>query len=214
VLIAAQALMPALKERTATDGHELIAFPDSDALRALDVITKRRPAIVALDRAFAASPRGAALINRIKADPSLVHSEIRVVSHDTHYARVVAVRESASDVAGISDAPTQMAQALDESGTRGTPRVTMTKGVEVLIDGNAAVLVDLSISGAQVLSATVLKPNQRVRLTLSDARGIVRASGTVAWATFEIPPRYRAGIEFVGGGESAAIEAYALRHKA
>ena len=215
VLIAAQALMPALKERTATDGHELLAFPESDALRALDVITKRRPAVVALDRAFAASPRGAALINRIKADPSLVHSEIRVVSHDSHYARVVSGRESSSDVAGgISDAPTQMAQALDECGTRGTPRVTMAKGVEVLIDGNAAVLVDLSISGAQVLSATVLKPNQRVRLTLSDTRGVVRLSGTVAWATFEIPPRYRAGVEFVAGGDSAAIEAYALRHKA
>jgi len=71
VLIAAPALMPALTERTAAEGSELLVFPDSDALRALDVITKRRPAIVALDRAFAASPRGAALINRIKADPSL-----------------------------------------------------------------------------------------------------------------------------------------------
>ena len=214
VLIAAQALMPALKERTATDGHELLAFPDSDALRALDVITKRRPAIVALDRAFAASSRGSALINRIKADPALVHSEIRVVSHEGHYGRVISEPQRASEVAGISDAPTQMAQALDERGTRGSPRVTMAKGVEVLIDGNAAVLVDLSVGGAQVLSATVLKPNQRVRVTLSDARGIVRLNGTVAWATFEIPPRYRAGIEFIGGGDSAAIEAYALRHKA
>jgi hypothetical protein len=69
------------------------------------------------------------------------------------------------------------------------------------------------VGGAQVLSATALKPNQRVRVTLSDARGTVRISGTIAWATFEIPPRYRAGIEFLGG-DSAAIEAYALRHKA
>ncbi|HEX7798551.1 MAG TPA: PilZ domain-containing protein [Vicinamibacterales bacterium] len=214
VLIAAQALMPALKERTATDGYELLAFADSDALRALEVITKRRPAIVALDRAFAASPRGAALINRIKGDPSLVDSEIRVVSHDSHHARAISEPEGASGVAGISDAPTQMSQALDESGTRGAPRLAMAKGVEALIDGNAAVLVDLSIGGAQVLSATVLKPNQRVRLTLTDARGTIRISGTVGWATFEIPPRYRAGIIFVGGSESAAIEAYALRHKA
>jgi hypothetical protein len=207
--------MPALRERTAAEGSELLAFPDSDALRALDVITKRRPAIVALDRAFAASPRGAALINRIKADPSLVESEIRVVSHDSSYARVVSAagEETAVGVAGISDAPTQMAQALDECGTRGTPRVTIAKGVEVLVDGNAAVLVDLSIGGAQVLSATVLKPNQRVRVTLSDERGTLRITGMIAWATFEIPPRYRAGVEFLGG-DSAAIEAYALRHQA
>src|SRR5262245_64311096 len=102
--------MPALKERTASDGSELLAFPESDALRALEVITKRRPAIVALDRAFAASPRGAALINRIKGDPSLVDSEIRVVSHDSHHARVVSDSQDSSSVAGISDAPTQMSQ--------------------------------------------------------------------------------------------------------
>jgi hypothetical protein len=207
--------MPALMERTAADGHELLAFSDSDALHALDVITKRRPAIVALDRAFAASPRGAALINRIKADPSLVDSEIRVVSHDSTYARVISARtsEGAVSLGAISDAPTQLAQSLDERGTRGTPRVTIARGVEALVDGNPAVLVDLSVGGAQVLSATALKPNQRVRVTLSDARGTVRISGTIAWATFEIPPRYRAGIEFLGG-DSAAIEAYALRHKA
>jgi archaeosine-15-forming tRNA-guanine transglycosylase len=216
VLIAAPALMPALRERTAVEGSELLAFADSDALRALDVITKRRPAIVALDRAFAASPRGAALINRIKADPSLVESEIRVVSHETSsYARVASASgaDHSVGVAAISDAPTQMAQALDECGTRGTPRVTVAKGVEVLVDGNAAVLVDLSIGGAQVLSATVLKPNQRVRVTLTDERGALRINGTIAWATFEIPPRYRAGIEFLGG-DSAAIESYALRHQA
>jgi len=215
VLIAAPALMPVLAERTATEGSELLAFPDSDALRALDVITKRRPAIVALDRGFAASPRGAALINRIKADPSLIQSEIRVVSHDSSDARVVSSPDGAraSGIASISDAPTQMAQALDEQGTRGTPRVTIAKGVEVLVDGNAAVLVDLSIGGAQVLSASALKPNQRVRVTLADERGTLRINGAIAWATFEIPPRYRAGIEFLGG-ESAAIQAYALRHQA
>jgi hypothetical protein len=215
VLIAAPALMPALKERTAADGYELLAFADSDALRALDVITKRRPAVVALDRAFAASPRGAALINRIKADPALSGSEIRVVSHDSGYASVVTAQtaDAPARVATLSDAPTQMAQALDEQGTRGAPRVTMAKGVEALIDGSAAILVDLSVGGAQVLSATVLKPNQRVRLTLTDQHASIRLNATVAWATFEIPPRYRAGVEFVGG-DSAAVEAYALRHKA
>jgi len=48
----------------------------------------------------------------------------------------------------------------------------------------------------------VLKPNQRVRVTLSDARGIIRCGGAIMWAAFEMPkgvsPRYRAGIEFKG----------------
>jgi hypothetical protein len=219
VLIAPPALLPALKQRTTADGNELLAFTDSDALRALDTITKRRPSIVAVERTFAATPRGAALINRIKADPSLATSEVRVISHDNTFTRVATGPPSppstpAASIAAISDAPTEIAQALDESGTRGSPRMMMVKGVDVLVDGNPAVLVDLSVGGAQVLSAAVLKPNQRVRITLTDEGGTLRITGTIAWATFEIPPRYRAGIEFIDGGNSAAIEAYALRHKA
>src|SRR4029077_925193 len=63
VLIAAADLLPPLKERDAREGGELLAFTDGDALRALETIMKRRPAIIALERAFATTPRGAALIN-------------------------------------------------------------------------------------------------------------------------------------------------------
>jgi hypothetical protein len=210
--------MAALKERTAVDGGELLAFTDSDALRALDVITKRRPATVALERTFAATPRGAALINRIKADPSLAQSEIRVVSHDTDYARIASARtgDLASTIAvvdALAEAPAEAPESLDEEGTRRAQRIAIAMGVEILVDGNPATLIDLSAGGAQILSATVLKPNQKVRVTLSDDRGTLRASGTVAWASFEIPPRYRAGVKFLGAN-SAAIEAYALRHRA
>ena len=81
VIIAASDLLATLKERTGDVNGEVLAFSDSDALRALEVITKRRPRVVALERLFAATPRGAALINRIKADPALVESEIRVMQH-------------------------------------------------------------------------------------------------------------------------------------
>src|SRR4029079_18397297 len=78
VLIAAADLLPALKERGFEEGGELLAFPDSDALGALDVISRRQPDVVALEQTFAATPRGAALINRIKADPTLSGSTIRI----------------------------------------------------------------------------------------------------------------------------------------
>ena len=57
----------------------------------------------------------------------------------------------------------------------------------------------LSIVGAMVVSPTILRPNQRVRMSLPDTNRPVRFSGGVAWASFEMPkggPRYRAGIEF------------------
>ena len=69
----------------------------------------------------------------------------------------------------------------------------------MLIDGNPALLVDLSVVGAQVVSNTLLKPNQRVRLSFIESSRPVRFSAGVAWSAFELPkgePRYRAGIEF------------------
>jgi hypothetical protein len=59
--------------------------------------------------------------------------------------------------------------------------------------------VDISVIGAQVVSVTILRPNQRVRMSLPDASRPIRISAGVAWASFEMPregPRYRAGIEF------------------
>jgi hypothetical protein len=91
--------------------------------------------------------------------------------------------------------------SLDPVGTRDPgSRVTVQDDVEVLVDGNPATLIDVSMRGAQVVSQSVLKPNQRVRMWLHDPTRPIRFTGLVAWATFEIPssgPRYRAGIEFV-----------------
>ena len=58
-------------------------------------------------------------------------------------------------------------------------RYKIISGIEVLIDGNPALLVDLSTVGAQVVSATLLKPNQRVRLSFIEAG--VRCGSAPAW---------------------------------
>ena len=226
VLIAAPDLLPALKQRTGDVNGELLAFSDADALRALEVITKRRPRVVAIEKRFAATPRGAALINRIKADPSLVQSEIRVVSGDSEYTRVstrtptdaAPVQTSAPPAAAAPGAAPVPAPPLDQRGTRRAPRVKIAAKVDALVDGNAAPLVDLSIVGAQVVAGSGLKPNQRVRMALSDEAGIARFNATVAWVKFEMVPggggpRYRAGLDFVDA-DVAAISAFCDRHKA
>ena len=204
VLIAAPEHLQALKERP--DFSDAQTFSDAEALRALEVITRKRPDVVALERIFAATTRGAALINRIKADPKLASCEIRIVAHDSGYARVPAGggapgnAGSDSDAAvAVAEAPAPAAAPLDQRGTRRAPRVKIVEGVEVLVDGNAAALVDLSIVGAQVVSQSILRPNQRVRMSINDGKKPLRFSAGVAWASFELiktGPRYRAGIEF------------------
>lgn len=88
VLIASSDLLPALEQRAAAGGPAL-RFSDAQPLEALEAITLHRPSLVVLERFFAATPRGAALINRIKADPGCANAEIRVLSHTGDYTRVI-----------------------------------------------------------------------------------------------------------------------------
>jgi hypothetical protein len=179
--------------------QDALAFADTDALRALEAITRQRPEVIVLESAFAATSRGAALISRIKADPSLARCEVRVV---THTVNPEVPPEDVAPPLVVPDAAVTPAPAsfpLD-TGTRRAPRYDMRDGIEVLVDGNPVLLVDLSIEGAQLISPTTLKPNQRVRLTLPGGLPPVRVAGEIAWAMFEMPqsgPRYRAGMAFI-----------------
>jgi hypothetical protein len=203
VLIAPSDLLPALTQQAGDAAVELLTFSNTEALRALEAITLRRPAVVALERLFAATPRGAALINRIKADPALRHSEIRVIAHDSSYSRVSPRRPDPAN-----EAP------LDWRGTRRVPRFKMGAAARAVVNGRPAAILDLSVDGAQVTSAGQLKPKQRVQLTLGD--GDVSCSADVAWVSFERPPnsgpRYRAGVTFVDP-EAPAIDAFISRNK-
>jgi PilZ domain-containing protein len=204
VVIGARDLLPGLTERASALNGEVLAFSDADALRALETIAKRKPKVVALERLFAVTPRGAALINRIKADPSLQLSEIRVLEHNSDYVRVIPRPATAAP------AP------VDQRGTRRAPRVRIRERVTVLVDGKIATLIDLSIVGAQVVSSGALKPSQVVDVAFGDHVEKVKCGASVVWTAFQMAdsgPRYRAGLDFLDA-ESGPIDAFALRHKA
>jgi hypothetical protein len=205
VVIGAPDLLPGLTERASSLNGEVLAFADADALRALETIAKRKPQVVALERLFAVTPRGAALINRIKADPALRALEIRVLEHNSDYLRVIP-----------RPVPSPAAAAVDQRGTRRAPRVRIRERVTVLVDGKIATLVDLSIVGAQVVSSGALKPSQVVDVAFVDQVEKVRCGASVVWTAFQMAeagPRYRAGLDFLDA-DHGPIDAFALRHKA
>ena len=199
VLIAAPEHLQALKDHGFADA---IAFSDADALKALEAITREKPPAVVLEHLFAATSRGAALIKRIKADPSLSRCEIKIVSQD---GKPLTPKKNNKKDAGGAPAPAEPvapaeppppktpttiaapAAPLDQRGTRRAPRFVVAKGIEVMIDGKPATLINLSVVGAQVVSPTILKPNQRVRMALQDPDGPIRCMAGVAWAAFEMP---------------------------
>jgi hypothetical protein len=216
VLIGGGELLPALKERTREPG-ELLAFTEAEALRALEVILTQQPNVVALERLFAATPRGAALINRIKADPSLGDTEIRIIAHDSDYSRVSArLRPAEEEPTVLLTIEPPDPQTLDQRGTRRAPRFKVAGTFGTLLDGNAATVIDISTIGAQVVSSIMLKPNQVVRMAMSDDHDTLRFNAAVAWASFEIPPnsgpRYRAGIKFMDA-DPGALGGFCRRHK-
>ena len=203
-MVAASDFLAGLKERAGAGAGEVLLFTDAEALTALQSIMKRRPHLVALERMFAVTPRGAALINRIKADASLRQAEIRVMAHNSDYSRVV------------PRAAPPGAPALDQRGTRRAPRFKMAENTNVALDGKTGTIIDLSTVGAQVVSPGGLKPNQRVAVALIGETSRVKFSGVVAWTSFEMSPsgtpRYRAGINFEDA-DGAAVDAFCATHK-
>jgi hypothetical protein len=191
-------------ERAGAADGELLTFADADALRALQTIIQRRPQAVTLERTFAVTPRGAALINRIKADPTLRQSEIRVLAHNSDYLRIV------------PRAAPPAAPALDQRGTRRAARFKMKPTTQAIIDDKPGALIDLSSVGAQVVSKTAMKPNQRITMTLNDEVGQVHFNASVAWTAFETPAtgpsRFRAGINFEDA-DPAAVDGFCARHR-
>lgn len=214
VLIGPEDALPSLQERL-DPSAEIQTFTESEALEALDHIIRTQPALVAMHDEFADSTRGQALINRIKDDAALNAVEVRVMAKNAAQNRVAVKRGSHGSGAAAVAVDEAPKPALDQKGTRRAPRIRIKDGVEVAVDGNPAALVDLSAVGAQVVSPTVLKPNQRVRVLMES--GKVKCAGAVAWAAFEMPKgmptRYRAGIDWGLTPEGPNVETFAKKHQ-
>jgi hypothetical protein len=188
LLIGSRALASSLAQHPDTRDTEVLVFDEEQVCQAVEHMVRERPRVVALPEKFAMSPRGTALTHRIAVDAQLAGTQVLMI--DTQGSAVPVP-------AGAR--PTWL--PLDGAGTRRVPRIRMRQGIDVQIDGSTASLVDLSTMGAQVVSTSVLKPRQRVRVVLAVEPYLIRAAGTVAWALFEIPrggqpPHYRAGLEF------------------
>jgi hypothetical protein len=90
--------------------------------------------------------------------------------------------------------------------------------VQVQVNGEAALLVDLSVRGAQVVSRNVLKPNRAVKILLPVADKPLACRGQVVWARLEpsVAPgsmRYRAGMLFTNP-DIIAIQGFMTGHTA
>jgi hypothetical protein len=191
-------------------------FSEADFLIALEIIISERPGVIALDPLFAATARGAALVARVKADPRLSRSEVRTLVRDK--GAQLALPGSPCSPDRPDRAASMLSQPLDSCGTRRAPRFEMQGDVDARVNGTAGRLVNLSVTGAQMLLPMRVRPGEGIRITLTDDSSDLRLAGTLAWVSLEIAAaratakRYRFGVEFCDA-EEQLLERFCLRHQ-
>ena len=228
VVIAASNLMPSLRERSGRRGRAPhVRRHGADPGAADD--PRAAPALIVLERLFAATPRGAALINRIKTDPQLgARRSPRDVAHRRLHARqcraaadrrtAPSSRRRSTPAARESDAkryePMRRSARRDaRASSTGTARAARRASASVRASRFSWMATRRTSStcrrsARRCISATILRPNQQVRISVPNDDFVMRFRGAVAWAKFELPkptepPRYRAGVEFADADPAA-----------
>ncbi len=162
---------------------DIRVFADTDAIKALQLITRDRPRLVVLGRAFTETERGLALINAIRTDQTLADTQIRVLGQASDYLDLVSQRAEAGFAPGTA-VPGEPLPA-DYLGARQARRFRMDDAAEVRFDETTATLVDLSRTGASVVGPIAMRPHQRVLFSLADSEQDLNIAASVVWAFFE-----------------------------
>jgi hypothetical protein len=99
---------------------------------------------------------------------------------------------------------------------RSAKRVAMPDNTEVQIDGIPGKLIDVSLTGAQILVPAALKPNRVIKLNIPRGEALISCKGKVMWARLDPGMKggqlwYRGGILFTSSDEKA-LEAFIMSH--
>jgi hypothetical protein len=200
-VVAGSAYAVALRERFCDD-PTVAVFSEDESLQAMRAILARPPKILALDSTVARTARGALLVSRLKANADV---DVRVLREDDSGLPLLLARP---------DMPLHAAsEPIDGCGTRAARRFPMA-GIDVVIDGERSRLVNLSVTGAQVVLPARVQPGQSVRFTLPAEPADRRFGARVAWSSVELTPaavRYRAGLAFADP-DTDVLEIFCIRH--
>jgi len=210
IVIARPEHLTSVKKRLAeTDVVSVVS--EADVVQFGATLTARPPEVVIMHSAFATTSRGATLIAGLKGSPGKGGTAIRVFIEDDVKVPLLLSEKELPAV----DALLETSRPLDRAGTRQASRFAMNRRA-VSVNGEAGQLIDLSVSGAQVMSSARLRPLKMVRLVLPEGTGDIRMQGTVAWA-IAVPSggaiHYRAGVQFVNPNQEQ-LAAFCEQHGA
>lgn len=174
--------------------------------RAQEAIGERDVLAAELDAARAAMPD---ILHDQQLEAAV--ERIRVLELEL-FERGHALKDRDVELGPLLEGPTPPS----EQAARRATRYRFPAALDVQIDGDPAVLVDLSVGGAQVISARELEVNHLATLTLTSDETPTSCEGRIVWSWLEPhvkgrPSSYRAGISFTGADE-AAIEVFIIQY--
>lgn len=184
----------------------VLYFTDSNLVSAFESIRGHKPRVVALESHFAHTGEGRAFVDRLQI--------LSVPGCELHLISFVKGQWTTS-LPGAT--PIAAAPSVVSVNTRRVPRFPVLDPRAMVVDGKPTNLVDMSVLGAQVVSQPILRPNQKLKITLPDEGDeVLLLTAFVAWAAFEKPynapeAHFRAGMEFTDAA-AQALEAYCRRH--
>jgi hypothetical protein len=93
------------------------------------------------------------------------------------------------------------AQPVYKGPARSAKRIPMPENTEVQVDGLPGTMVDVSLTGAQILMPSPLKPNRAVKVMIPHGDAAVTCKGKIMWSRLEPTMKdgrlwYRGGVLF------------------
>ena len=212
VIIAdAQQMSTVRAERPIAGG--VLYFSDANLASALETIRTQSPKTVALESQFAESGAGKAFIDRLRVLAQDV--EIQLLRKTGGTWTTSGLNGGAPAARGAADSAAGDIESA-QLNTRRAPRFLVVEPADAIVDGTTINIVDVSVLGAQVISELVMRPKQRVKITIQEGDAGIRVAGRVAWSVFEKLkdqplPRYRVGMEF-DDGTKQELEEFLRKH--
>jgi hypothetical protein len=226
VVVADPTRMPAIRLGMLLRGRAQY-FTTANLAAAVECARNHEAKLVAVDALWAQSALGLSFIERIEK-LAIAGGEVRLIARlEGRWVTVardpssIAVNPSAQVPAAkpassmvMAPSRTVVAAQMVVASTRRAPRFEVRDPVDAVVESGSATLVDISVLGAQVVSAPVLRPNQKIKVALPDTGDMLHVMAHVKWSNFEpsaSAAHYRAGLEFSGAAQQA-LEDYRLRH--
>ena len=230
----------AIRERDALKRELQAAHEARDAAEELDAVRKTQPdieidadsdTVVDLTSISKEEERQLAIESRIRAlELALRDAETRAESAELELdlqRRAVPAKTGAppfeppSVQVVAASVPVPAAEITDASTAeqfrgpaRAAKRVQFKGETDIQVDGTPGKLVDLSVTGAQLLTAAAMKPNRLITVTLPMGDSSIACKAKVMWSRLE--PRsgqlwYRAGVSFTSA-DQLALESFLDQH--